>query len=180
MFIHIQTVQNRSLIKGLRCTTNSNKMPSLWRWGPLLNHYSAKVHVWVFLSGEVKTSSWALEVIRSAACFGLLCSLCYFLDLNSHRPACSGLPKTKASHERCWFAPCWWVHLSQSLQNFYRLFTLITYQKQRFKLINWIVTPFGINNMDYLEVGKWFRDNENLSKRERKNFSPPDIITFEK
>lgn len=157
--MHIQTVQKRSLLKRLRRTTNSNKMPSLWRWDALLNHYSVKVHVWALLSGELKTSSWALEVIRSTAWFGLLWSLCYFLDLNSHRPGCSGLPETKALHERCWFAPRWWVYLSQSLQNFYRWLTLITYQKQRFKLISWIVIPFEIGSIGYLEAGKWFRDN---------------------
>lgn len=134
-------------------------MPSLWRRDTLLNHYPGKGHVSAFLSGELKTSSWALEVIISAAFFGLRSSLCYFLDLNSHRPGCSGLPETKASHGRCRFAPRWWVDWSQSLQNLYRLFTLITYEKQRFKLISWIATQLGIGNLDYLEAGKWFRDN---------------------
>lgn len=42
-----------------------------------------------------------LEVIRSATHFGPLCSLCYFLDLNSQRPGGSGLSETKESCERC-------------------------------------------------------------------------------
>lgn len=150
---HIQTVQNRSLIKRLRCTTKSNKMPSLWRWDPLLKRFLCELSVW-------RTKNKLVGFGSDEICSMLWSALLHLLLPGSKQP-------------QAWFfwavwdeSVAWRMLICTMLTSIFitiaaKLLQIIYFNhlsKQRFKLISWIVTTFGIGNIDCLEAGKLFRD----------------------